>query len=117
MYCSAAQCFAMCTAQGMLLSNAVQQSDLQFALCKQYYKELQCHTRNLQLAISQVLQCNICDIKFTVQFTLYGTEVIQICNLVAFGQKRRTSFFFKQKESHFLPFSGMAEQCLPYWKI
>ena len=45
----------MCTVQGILLSIVVQQSDLKFALCKLYY----CSTRDLQLAQSQVLQCNI----------------------------------------------------------
>jgi len=92
----------------------VQQSDLQFALCKQNYEELQCKTCDLQLALSQMLQCNICDMQFTVLFTLHGAAVIQICNIIAFEQKslHKSLPFFKQKESHFLHFSDMAAQCL-----
>lgn len=86
-------CKVLCTmhCSRYLLRNAVQQSYLQFALCKQYYKELQCNTRDLHLALSQMLQCNICDKQFPVLFTLYGTAVIQICNRIAFEQKRCTS--------------------------
>jgi len=55
-----------------LLRNAVQQSELQFALCKQYYKELQCNTRELQLSLSQCcsetfVTCNLlCYLHYTV---------------------------------------------------
>ena len=71
-----------------LLRNAVQQSDLQFAPCKPYYKELKCNTCDLQLALPQMLQCKICDMQFTVQFTLYGAAVILICNPIALEKRR-----------------------------
>jgi hypothetical protein len=60
------------------------QCDLQISLCTVY------HT---------VLQYNICDMHFTVQFTLYGTAVMQCRNIIALERKDAQVSFLSRKES------------------
>jgi hypothetical protein len=106
--------FALCMVRYTVLQCST--GDLQCSLCKLHDRLFQCnkvifnvhcasYTTNYCTAslvicslhyaqhIHKILQCNICDMQFTVQFTLYGTAVMQCCNIMAFEQNRCTSLF------------------------